>query len=68
MSTIKSPSGTGYMTLGEVANYFSVSPSTIRRRITQSSKYYDPKFPQPIHFGKLLRFLALEIIAWATNR
>lgn len=68
MSAAVSPLGTGYWSLYEVADYLSLSTSTIRRKMNQGGKYFDSSFPRPRHIGKLVRFLIFEIVAWAESQ
>jgi len=67
METEGSPSGNGYWSINQAASYLGVSPSTIRRKVTPGSKYFDSRFPRPIRIGKLVRFLISEILAWARD-
>ncbi len=68
MNTDVLQSGAGCWSLDEVAEFLAVSPSTIRRKITHGSVYFDSTFPQPKRVGKLIRFIIAEILEWARNR
>ncbi|WP_374693372.1 helix-turn-helix transcriptional regulator [Acidithiobacillus sp. AMEEHan] len=54
-----------FMTLAEVAQYFAVSRSTIRRRYTKDGPGFDERFPTPVHAGRAIRFIRDEIVQYA---
>lgn len=52
----------------EAAEYLSVKPSWIFRRIAKGSKYFDATFPKPIKTQRDNKFLLSELNDWIDSQ